>query len=70
MILKLIYGSCLNKRRKGRNVKLNMGVHHNACVSNSPTDTLSIAYEGAWGLIAHNKRIPHLKRVVCSPHAI
>uniref|UniRef100_A0A2N9G962 Uncharacterized protein n=1 Tax=Fagus sylvatica TaxID=28930 RepID=A0A2N9G962_FAGSY len=27
------------------NVKLNLGVHHNACVSNSPMDALSIAYE-------------------------
>uniref|UniRef100_A0A2N9H4E1 Uncharacterized protein n=1 Tax=Fagus sylvatica TaxID=28930 RepID=A0A2N9H4E1_FAGSY len=23
--------------------------------------------EGAWGLIAHSKRVPHLKRVVCKP---
>uniref|UniRef100_A0A2N9F7A0 Integrase catalytic domain-containing protein n=1 Tax=Fagus sylvatica TaxID=28930 RepID=A0A2N9F7A0_FAGSY len=56
MILKLIYGSCFSERRKGKNVKLNMGVHHNACVSNSPMDASSIAYEGAWGLIAHSKR--------------
>uniref|UniRef100_A0A2N9FQL4 RNase H type-1 domain-containing protein n=1 Tax=Fagus sylvatica TaxID=28930 RepID=A0A2N9FQL4_FAGSY len=51
-----IHWSCLNERRKGRNVKLNMGVHHNACVSSSPMDALSIAYKGAWGLIAHSKR--------------
>jgi hypothetical protein len=70
MILKLIYGSCLNERRKGRNVKLNMGVHHNACMSNSPMDVLSIAYEGAKGMIALSKRVPHLERVVCRPHAI
>uniref|UniRef100_A0A2N9GU17 Integrase catalytic domain-containing protein n=1 Tax=Fagus sylvatica TaxID=28930 RepID=A0A2N9GU17_FAGSY len=24
--------------------------------------------ERAWGLTAHGKRVPHLKRVVCSPH--
>uniref|UniRef100_A0A2N9J929 Reverse transcriptase domain-containing protein n=1 Tax=Fagus sylvatica TaxID=28930 RepID=A0A2N9J929_FAGSY len=30
MILKLIYGSCFSERRKGKSVKLNKGVHHNA----------------------------------------
>uniref|UniRef100_A0A2N9HVE6 RNA-directed DNA polymerase n=1 Tax=Fagus sylvatica TaxID=28930 RepID=A0A2N9HVE6_FAGSY len=58
MILKLIDGSCLNERRKGRNGKLSTRVHRNACVSNSPMDVSSIAYEGAWGLIAHSKSGP------------
>jgi hypothetical protein len=70
MILKSIYGSCLNEKRKGRNVKLSMGVHRKVCVSNSLMDVLSIVCEGAWGLIAHSKRVPNLKRVVCNPHAI
>ena len=68
MIPKLIYGSCLNERRKGRNMKLSQGVHCNVCVYNSLMDVLSIAYEGAWGLIAYNKRVPNLKGVVCNPH--
>jgi hypothetical protein len=69
MILRLIYGSCLNEKRKGRNVKLSMGVHRNVYASSSLMDVLSIAYEGVWGLIADCKRVPHLKRVVCNPHA-
>uniref|UniRef100_A0A2N9HQN2 Uncharacterized protein n=1 Tax=Fagus sylvatica TaxID=28930 RepID=A0A2N9HQN2_FAGSY len=52
MTLKLIYGSCLNERRKGRNGKLNTGVHRNACVSNSPMDASSIAYEENSGKVA------------------
>ena len=68
MILKSICGSCLNEKRKGRNVKLSMGVHRNVCVSNSLTDVLSIVYESAWGLITHSKRVLHLKRVVCNPY--
>ena len=70
MILKSIYGSCLNEKTKGRNVKLSMGTHRNVCVSNSLMDVLSIICEGAWGLIAHSKRVPDRKRVVCNPHAI
>ena len=69
MILRLIYESCLKGKRKGRNVKLSIGVHCNVYASNSLTDVLFITYEGAWGLIAHYKRVPHLKRVVYNPHA-
>ena len=60
MILKSIYGSCLNEKRKGRNVRLKLGVHRNVCVFSSQMDVLSITYEGVWGL----------KRVVCNPHVI
>jgi hypothetical protein len=68
MISKLIYGSYLNEKRKGRNVKLNLGVHRSVCESSSSMDVLSTVYKGAWGLIAHSKRVPHLKGVVCNPH--
>ena len=47
-----------------------MVVHCNVYSSKSLMDVLFIAYEGAWGLIAHCKRVPHLKGVVCNPHAI
>jgi hypothetical protein len=46
-----------------------MGVHRNVCASNSLMGVLFIVYEGAWDLIAHCKRVLHLKRVVCNPHA-
>ena len=69
MILSSIYGSYLNEKRKGRNVKLSMGVHRNVYASNSLIDVLFIAYEGTWGLIDHCKRVPHLKRMVCNSHA-
>uniref|UniRef100_A0A2N9F8J5 Uncharacterized protein n=1 Tax=Fagus sylvatica TaxID=28930 RepID=A0A2N9F8J5_FAGSY len=51
----------LQRKKKRKEREVEQGVHHNACVSNSPMDALSIAYEGAWGLIAHSKRVPHLK---------
>ena len=70
MILSSIYGSYLNEKRKGRNVKLSLGVHRSVCVSSSLMDVLSTVYEGAWGLITHSKRVPHLKGVVCNPHVI
>jgi hypothetical protein len=60
----------LERKKKGRNVKLSLGVHRNVCVSSSLMDVLSTVYEGAWGLIAHSKRVSHLNRVVCNPHVI
>uniref|UniRef100_A0A2N9EEI1 Uncharacterized protein n=1 Tax=Fagus sylvatica TaxID=28930 RepID=A0A2N9EEI1_FAGSY len=67
MILKLIYRSCLNERRKGRDMKLNLGVHHNACVSNSPMDASSIAHEA---MSSEEVTVDHARSMVMNPQVV
>uniref|UniRef100_A0A2N9FI93 Integrase catalytic domain-containing protein n=1 Tax=Fagus sylvatica TaxID=28930 RepID=A0A2N9FI93_FAGSY len=56
-----------NERRKGKSVKLNMGVHHNACVSNSPMDASSIAYEA---MSSEEVTVDHARSMVMNPQVV
>uniref|UniRef100_A0A2N9GAK8 Integrase catalytic domain-containing protein n=1 Tax=Fagus sylvatica TaxID=28930 RepID=A0A2N9GAK8_FAGSY len=67
MTLRSIYGSCLNEKRKGRNVKLSMGVHRNVCASSSLMDVLSIVYEGVVVDQAESTTVKEEKSTIAEP---